>query len=119
MTTQDSQQGHLQGQLKDQPQKYNSMLVTIVTESSLESQLSRELEGLGVQGYTITDARGRGDRGSRNAGWDADSNIRIEVICSEPMSETIAKLLEEKYYPNFAMVMHCHGVFVLRPEKFK
>ncbi|ETN92879.1 hypothetical protein U062_00762 [Gammaproteobacteria bacterium MOLA455] len=115
MTTQDSQRG----QLKGQPQKYNSMLVTIVTESSLEGQLSRELEGLGVQGYTITDARGKGESGSRNAGWDADSNIRIEVICSESMSDTIAELLKEKYYPNFAMVMHSHGVFVLRPEKFK
>ena len=115
MTTQDSQRG----QLKRQPQKYNSMLVTIVTESSLEGQLSRELEGLGVQGYTITDARGKGESGSRNAGWDADSNIRIEVICSESMSDTIAELLKEKYYPNFAMVMHSHGVFVLRPEKFK
>mgnify|MGYP000214947966 CR=1 FL=1 len=115
MTTQDSHRG----QLKGQPQKYNSMLVTIVTESSLEGQLSRELEGLGVQGYTITDARGKGESGSRNAGWDADSNIRIEVICSESMSDTIAELLKEKYYPNFAMVMHSHGVFVLRPEKFK
>ena len=115
MTIENSQQGHLQGQ----PRKYNSMLVTIMTESSLESQLSRELEGLGVQGYTITDARGKGESGSRNAGWDADSNIRVEVICSESMSETIAELLEEKYYPNFAMVMYSHGVFVLRPEKFK
>ena len=115
MTTQDSQRA----QLKGQPQKYNSMLVTIVTESSLEGQLSRELEGLGVQGYTITDARGKGESGARNAGWDADSNIRIEVICSESMSDTIAELLKQKYYPNFAMVMHSHGVFVLRPEKFK
>ena len=115
MTTPNSQKGPLQSH----PQKTNSMLLTIVTESSLESQLSRELEGLGVQGYTITDARGKGESGSRNAGWDADSNIRVEVICSESMSETIAELLEEKYYPNFAMVMYSHGVFVLRPEKFK
>jgi hypothetical protein len=119
MTTQNNQPSDSQGILKGRPQQNNSMLVTIVTESSLESQLSRELEGLGVQGYTITDARGKGESGSRNAGWDADSNIRIEVICSESMSETIAQLLQEKYYPNFAMVMYCHGVFVLRPEKFK
>tara|TARA_B110000977_G_C10888061_1_gene420262 strand:- start:288 stop:593 length:306 start_codon:yes stop_codon:yes gene_type:complete len=97
----------------------NSMLVTIVTESSLETQLSRELETLGVQGYTISDARGKGESGSRNAGWDADSNIRIEVICSESMSQIIADLLQRKYYPNFAMVMYSHEVFVLRPDKFK
>lgn len=99
-------------------QANNSTLITIVTESSLETQLSREFETLGVQGYTITDARGKGGSGSRNAGWDADSNIRIEVICSESMARSIAQLLQKKYYDNFAMVLYSHEVFVLRPEKF-
>jgi nitrogen regulatory protein PII len=97
----------------------NRILVTIITESSLETPLSRELEALGVQGYTINDARGRGSNGFRNADWDADSNIRIEVICSEPMSQIIIDILQHRYYPNFAMVMYSHEVFVLRPNKFK
>lgn len=99
-------------------QPNNSTIITIVTESSLETQLSREFETLGVHGYTITDARGKGTRGSRNGDWDADSNIRIEVICSESMAKAIADLLQQKYYENFAMIFYSHEVFVLRPEKF-
>lgn len=99
-------------------QANNSTLITIVTESSLETHLSRELEAIGAHGYTITDARGKGGSGSRNACWDADSNIRIEVICSESMARTIADLLQKKYYDNYAMVLYSHEVFVLRPDKF-
>ena len=93
-------------------------LLTIITEASLESRLVRELEQLGAQGYTITDARGQGHRGPRDADWDADSNIRIEVICSRPVAESIATRMQEKYYNNYAMVLYSHDVAVLRPEKF-
>lgn len=40
-------------------QENNRTLITIITESSLETTLSRELEKIGVHGYTITDARGK------------------------------------------------------------
>ena len=56
-------------------------LVTIITEAVLESELTRQLEQLGARGYTITEARGKGSRGVRDAGWDEVRNIRIEVIC--------------------------------------
>ncbi len=93
-------------------------LITIITEASLETKLSRELDTVGVHGYTITDARGKGTRGTRKADWDADSNIRIEVICSAPLASKILDLLQRKYYDNFAMITYSHEVQVLRPEKF-
>ncbi|MCW8193735.1 transcriptional regulator [Proteobacteria bacterium 005FR1] len=93
-------------------------LLTIITEASLEGRLLPELEKLGAQGYTITDARGKGSRGARDADWDADSNIRIEVICSRAIAEAITARLQEKYYDNFAMIIFSHDVSVLRPEKF-
>ncbi|MCP5205799.1 MAG: transcriptional regulator [Hahellaceae bacterium] len=99
-------------------QENNRTLITIITESSLETTLSRELEKIGVHGYTITDARGKGGRGSRKADWDADSNIRVEVICTEVMAKAITDLLQKKYYDDFAMITYSHDVFVLRPEKF-
>ncbi len=99
-------------------QANNRTLITIITESSLESLLSRELDKIGVHGYTITDARGKGARGSRNADWDADSNIRVEVICSEIMAKSILTLLQKKYFDDFVMITYSHDVFVLRPEKF-
>jgi len=40
-------------------------LLTVITESNLERNLVREIEALGVAGYTISDVRGRGDNGLR------------------------------------------------------
>ena len=44
-------------------------LITVITEAMLEHEVVLALEKLGVPGYTITDARGKGDRGDRAAGW--------------------------------------------------
>ena len=93
-------------------------LLTIVTEAALEHELVRELERHGAHGYTVTDARGRGSRGIRNAGWDLSANIRIEVVCAADTAYTIAAALRERYYDNYAMILFIGDVEVLRPEKF-
>lgn len=93
-------------------------LVVIITESALENALSRELIALGAHGYTISDVRGRGSRGSREAVWEADRNIRFEVICDETVAGTIASAMREKYYDDYAMTLFVADIGVLRPEKF-
>lgn len=93
-------------------------LLTIVTERSLEATLLREIEKLGAKGYTVTDARGKGDRGARSAGWDPDSNIRVEIICSKETADAISVRMREAYYDNYAMIIYAHEVTVLRPDKF-
>ncbi len=93
-------------------------LVTIITEALIENELVHELDQFGASGYTITDARGRGQRGVRNAGWEHGANIRIEVVCDEPLSLKIAEHLRERYYDNYAMILFVGDVWVLRPEKF-
>ncbi len=93
-------------------------LLTIITEAALESLLTQELVALGAHGYTITDARGKGDRGVRSAGWEASSNIRIEVVCDAVTAERIAGHLREQYYANYAMILYLTDVEVLRPQKF-
>ena len=60
-------------------------LVTIITEAVLESELPEVLDTLGASGYTVTNARGKGSRGIRDAGWTSSSNIRVEVICSREL----------------------------------
>ena len=94
-------------------------LLTVVTESVLESQLVRDVERLGARGYTITDARGKGHRGVREAGWETDSNIRLEVVCDEDTARRIATHLQAHYYDNYAMILLLGEVEVLRPEKFQ
>ena len=93
-------------------------LITIVTEAALESELLEALKSLGVSGYTITNARGKGSRGVRDAGWALSSNIRIEVICSEAIAERVSQYLHENYYANYAMVVYETDISVLREGKF-
>jgi len=89
-------------------------LVVIITESALEKALTRDVLQLGAHGYTVSDVRGRGSRGARQA----DRNIRLEVICDAAVAEKIAQHMREKYYADFAMTLFVADIGVLRPEKF-
>ena len=93
-------------------------LVVIITESALEKALARDVIALGAHGYTISDVRGRGSHGTREAAWEADRNIRIEVMCDAPVAERIAQWMREKYYENYAMTLYIADIGVLRPDKF-
>lgn len=93
-------------------------LLTIITEAIVEPTLLRDLDRLGVRGYTVSDARGRGSRGVRDAAWDEAANIRIEVICARALAEEMLRHLQERYYANYAMVAFLAEIEVLRPEKF-
>ena len=93
-------------------------LLTIITEAALERTLGKLLEKHGAHGYTVTNARGKGDHGMRDAGWDASSNIRMEVICDQETADALVDHLQEHFYPNYAMVLYLTDVQVLRPDKF-
>ncbi|MBW3551266.1 MAG: transcriptional regulator [Proteobacteria bacterium] len=93
-------------------------LLTIVTESTLERVLAADIERLGGHGYTITDARGKGSRGPRNASWSESSNIRIEVVCDDATAQAITAHLQARYYADYGMILFISEVEVLRPEKF-
>lgn len=96
----------------------NTILMTIYTEAALETNLVKDIDALGAPGYTITNARGRGSRGLRGASWEANSNIRIEILCSNELAQTLTSHLQKTYYDNYAMVTFTTSVNVLRPEKF-
>lgn len=96
----------------------DTILLTIITEASLESRLTQTLLSNGAKGYTVTDARGKGARGIRSGNWDADGNIRVEVICSAQAGESIAEAVQAQYYDHYAMVLYSHPVNVLRENKF-
>jgi nitrogen regulatory protein PII len=93
-------------------------LLTIITESALERVLVEEIERLGAHGFTITEARGKGRRGPRDATWDKSSNIRIEIVCDELTAQSIANNLQAHYYEHYGMILFMSDVAVLRPEKF-
>ncbi len=93
-------------------------LLTVFTETSVEQLLVRDMDRMGVRGYTISDARGKGSRGVRDASWDEARNIRIEVICARQQAEELLAHLQVRYYSNYAMVAYLSEVEVLRPDKF-
>lgn len=93
-------------------------LLTIVCEAALESTLLRDLETLGAHGYTVTDARGKGSRGRRDATWGPHANIRVEVLCNAETAAAICAALRERYYDDYSMVLFVADVEVLRPDKF-
>ena len=99
-------------------EQFPRRLLTIVTEAVLERELLAEFEALGVRGYTITDARGKGGRGRRRSDWLQEGNIRIEIVCDTSLAERVAARLRERYYDHYAMIMFLQDVSVLRPDKF-
>lgn len=93
-------------------------LLTIVCEADLEKTLLKDLDALGAHGYTVTEARGRGDRGVRDAAWSASSNVRVEVLCPEGTALRIADEVARRYYAHYAVVQWICDAAVLRPQKF-
>jgi hypothetical protein len=93
-------------------------LLTIVTEAVLEQDICEALKDLGAAGYTVTNARGSGSRGVRDAGWSSSGNIRVEVICSDDVAHRIARHMRRNYYDDYAMIIFESDVRVLRPDKF-
>jgi len=93
-------------------------MLTIFAESALENQICDAADESGASGYTVTNARGKGDTGRRKGSWDYDGNIRIEIVCSKDTAEKIKLHLQEKYYENFAIMVCSHEVDILRPVKF-
>lgn len=93
-------------------------LLTIITESALEHDLIKDVELYGAHGYTITEARGKGNQGLRDGSWENNTNIRVEVLCDSEVCRKISQHILEKYYNNFAMISYSHEIDVLRENKF-
>jgi len=86
----------------ESPQKY---LLTIVSESILEDRMIEEVRALGATGYTVSDARGWGKHGKRRGKWRQDSNVRIEVVGSQELCETICARFKEEYQADFGLLL--------------
>lgn len=100
------------------PNSDRIQLVVIVCEEALEPLLAPELLAAGAKGYTVCEARGRGNRGLRDARWLLSSNLRIEILCPEAVALRITEMVDSKYCDNYGLVMYRHEVVASRAEKF-
>jgi len=93
-------------------------MLVIIGEATLEKSLVRDARSFGAHGYTIAEVRGGGERGDREARWDADRSIEMKVICEADVAERLAQHVLATYAPNYALTMFTADVGVFRPQKF-
>ncbi|MCL2451208.1 MAG: hypothetical protein FWD17_19860 [Polyangiaceae bacterium] len=79
------------------PRTTHAKLVTIVTASELWPQLEVDLPRLGVSAYTWMDVSGRGGHGLRHPSLFLSGNVRVEVIVSAEVAQTIFEHLAAHY----------------------
>ena len=93
-------------------------LLVIIGEAALEKQLVRDARGFGAHGYTIAEVRGGGQRGDREARWEADRSIEMKVICDEDVAARLARHVLDAYAQHFALTLFTADVGIFRPQKF-
>ncbi len=95
-------------------QSVTKILMTIITEQNLEKSIIKDLGQLGVNGYTIVEARGKGDSGIKSGTWMNDSNIQIELILDNKLAQKISNYISDtKRYKNYSMMIYFSEVNVL------
>ena len=91
------------------------IMMTIITEQNLEKSIIHDLEDLGVTGYTIIEARGKGDSGIKSGTWMNDTNIQIELIVDNTLATDIYNFISDtKKYDNNSMMVYLSEVKVLK-----
>ena len=91
--------------------------LTIVAETILEQRLTQEIQKAGANGWTISPAQGQGPRG-RRVSEIGGGNVRFDVLVSEGVADRIWSLLQEKFFPDYAITAWSSEVRVARPERY-
>ena len=99
-------------------QTHARKLLVIICEAALERDLIRDARQFGAAGYTITDVRGGGPGGEREAEWEADRSIEVKVICDAAIADSLAEHVLAAYAPHYAVTLFTADVGVFRPQKY-
>ena len=91
--------------------------LTIVAEAVVEARLLRDLEAVGVRGWTLTSGRGRGASQVDASDWEG-ANVRIETLLSSVAADRVLGMLAELYFPYFAVVAWLTPAQVVRGDSF-
>ncbi len=98
--------------------EHKTKLVVLVCEEALEPLVLPDFLAAGATGYTVSEVRGRGNRGVRDTRWALSSNVRIETLCSEAVGRQLIELVERKYAAHYGLVIYMADVVVHQPDKF-
>jgi nitrogen regulatory protein P-II 2 len=99
-------------------QTHARRLLVIICEAAIERDLMADARRLGAQGYTVSEVRGGGQHGEREAMWESDRSIEVKVICDAAVADRLAEHVLGTYAPHYAVTMFTADVGVFRPQKF-
>ena len=88
-------------------------LVTIIAEEILRERICKKILALGATGYTCVQCEGDGARGVRDETVQG-SNVKIQVVCTAAVAESIMTYVAEKFFENFAVIVWQSDVSVIR-----
>ncbi len=96
---------------------YTLTLLTIVAESLLKDRLITAVRQAGAKGFTLTDVSGEGSR-QRRVGEILGENIKIEIITKRETADKILDVLQQEFFPRYAVVAFMSDVQVVRENKY-
>jgi nitrogen regulatory protein PII len=71
-------------------------LVTIIAPTALKGHIEKDLQTLGVPGYTVTKASGRGHSGPRDRGVFDEGVVQFEILASAETARAILGRIGEE-----------------------
>ena len=92
-------------------------LLTIVAEALLKDRLIHEIRQAGAKGFTLTEVSGEGSR-QRRVSEILGDNIKIEVIAKRETADKILTVLQQDFFPRYAVVGYMSEVQVVREDKY-
>ena len=93
-------------------------LLVVIGESALERLLVEEVRSSGASGYTVSDVRGGGEQGTREASWEGDRSIELRVICDEGLAGALAGQIIGRYARDYSLSLYICDIGVFRGEKY-
>ncbi len=99
-------------------EQYEKILLTVISEAALESQLEKVIRDSGAGGYTISDVRGMGHQGLRSGEFEQTGNIKVEILCNAARAERLTEEIRKHFFKDYAVILFSSRVSVLRSEKF-
>jgi len=92
--------------------------VTVVADESLEKELTEKFVELGATGFTTMECSGVGRTKLEHGLPTSNSQVRIEVIVSQPTCDAILAFLREQVSSQYPMTTVVENVDVIRRDDF-
>lgn len=91
--------------------------ITIVAEALLERRIVDDLARCGAQGWTAMVGHGHGPGHHGVSGFEG-GNVRIETLVGPEAAERIWAILEQDYFPRYAVTAWEYDASVARTSRY-